>query len=97
MATTDGKKTGGRQPGSGNVVTKLLRENVQDIVEGNLDQLIVDMAFMKPKERADVMLQLMKFVMPQLKAVDFQDNTPKDPEKKFAFVFVNKEDYVEND
>lgn len=97
MATEGGEKTGGRQPGSGNRVNALLRTQIQDIVESQLDQLMVDLEFMKPKERADTVVQLMKFVMPTLKAVEFEDTTPKEKAAKFQFIFVDKSQYSADD
>lgn len=58
-------KTGGRQPGSTNLLTKDLRGRVLDIVERNLDGLEATLEKMEPRDKVAVLLKLMEFVLPK--------------------------------
>lgn len=78
----------GRQAGVPNKLTAKLREQIGDLIEVNMEQLVDDIPNMKPTDRAQVMLKLMDFVMPKLKAVEFVDNTPKDKDTKFGIQFT---------
>ena len=62
-------KTGGRQPGSTNLITKDLRGRVFDIVERNLEGLEGTLEQMEPRDRVAVLLKLMEFVLPKGKAI----------------------------
>lgn len=62
-------KTGGRQPGSTNLITKDLRGRVLDIVERNLDGLEGTLEQMEPRDKVAVLLKLMEFVLPKGKAI----------------------------
>jgi hypothetical protein len=85
----------GRQKGTPNKLTAALRVQIGDIIEDNMDQLMVDLACMKPVDRVTAMLKLMTFVMPTLKAVEMEDVTPVENKQKFQFVFVDKSKYSE--
>ena len=58
-------KTGGRQPGSTNLITKDLRGRVLDIVESNLEGLEATLEQMDPRDKVAVLLKLMEFVLPK--------------------------------
>ena len=62
-------KTGGRQPGSTNLLTKDLRGRVLDIVERNLDGLEATLEKMEPRDKVAVLLKLMEFVLPKGKEI----------------------------
>lgn len=62
-------KTGGRQPGSTNLITKDLRGRVLDIVESNLEGLEGTLQEMEPRDRVAVLLKLMEFVLPKGKEI----------------------------
>jgi hypothetical protein len=63
-------KTGGRKIGTPNKNTKQIRDNFQMLVEGNLEQLDQDIKSMTPKDRVKTILELSKFILPTLKAID---------------------------
>ena len=66
MAFQKGKtKTGGRKPGSTNIIGKDLRGRVLDIVENNLEGLEGTLEHLEPKDRIAVILKLMEFVLPK--------------------------------
>lgn len=85
-----GEKTGGRTAGTPNKDTKAIREKFAMLVDNNVEQLQTDLDAMKPKDRVDSIIQFAKFVMPTLKAVEFEDLTPKEKSSKFEFNFVKK-------
>ena len=62
-------KTGGRQPGSTNLITKDLRGRVLDIVESNLEGLEGTLEAMEPRDKVAVLLKLMEFVLPKGKEI----------------------------
>ncbi len=70
MANTTGKKFGGRKQGSKNRDTRQIRDNFQTLVEGNMKQLQQDLKDMKPEQRVKSILDLARFVIPTLKAVE---------------------------
>ena len=82
-------KVGGRAKGVPNKKTVDARASFQELVEGNLPQLKEDLALLKPVERIRAIIELAKFFMPTLKAVDFIDNTPKEAEP-IKIMFVKK-------
>jgi hypothetical protein len=63
-------KTGGRKKGTPNKDTKQIRDNFQMLVEGNLEQLDQDIKSMTAKDRVKTILELSKFILPTLKAVE---------------------------
>ena len=62
-------KTGGRQPGSTNLITKDLRGRVLEIVESNLEGLEATLEAMEPRDKVAVLLKLMEFVLPKGKEI----------------------------
>lgn len=65
-----GRKTGGRKPGSVNKTTKLSRElivNVLDKYQGS-GLMAEDLESLPPKDRLDVMVKLMGFVLPKMQS-----------------------------
>jgi hypothetical protein len=64
------QKTGGRKPGTPNKDTKKIRESFQLLIENNLEQLQQDLKDMTGKDRVRSILELSRFILPHLKAVD---------------------------
>lgn len=87
MATSDGKKTGGRKKGTTNLDLLPIRDAFKMLIERNLEQIELDLAMLKPQERIKAITELSKFCVPTLKSVDVTDTTPKEREpKKITFV-----------
>jgi hypothetical protein len=70
-----GIKTGGRDKGTLNKTTLELREKFTLLIESNFDKLQKDIDLLEPKDRIKTILELAKFVVPTLKAIDFTDNS----------------------
>ena len=62
-------KTGGRQAGTPNKVTKTLKEFVAEIIDGNREQIEKDLKSLRPKERLNVIVGLMQYVLPKQQSV----------------------------
>lgn len=63
----------GSRKGVQNKATAEVRRAFQLLVEDNLDRMQSDLDSLKPKERLEIILQLSKFVIPQLQAVGIDD------------------------
>lgn len=76
MATANGEKTGGRQKGTPNKENKAIRDMFTKLVEDNLESVQVDLDLMKPVDRVKALIDLSKFCLPTLKAIDYVDKSP---------------------
>jgi len=83
------EKKGGRIAGVPNKKTAKIRDMFQMIVEGNIGQLEQDLKELKPVDRVKAIIDLSKFCVPTLKAVDFTDITPVD-KKPIRILFEKK-------
>ena len=72
------KLSEGRPRGSKNITTQNVRENFQTLVENNLEQLQKDIDTLEPYERIKIIMQLSKFILPQLKSIEVEQVTPRD-------------------
>lgn len=63
-------KTGGREIGTPNKVTKDIRESYQLLIEKNLETLESDLLELTAKERIDVIIKLSEYVIPKLARVE---------------------------
>jgi len=62
----------GKPKGATNKNTKELRGKISLILNNNIDKVEQDLKQLQPKDRLNVLLQLMKFVTPQLKQVEVE-------------------------
>jgi hypothetical protein len=69
------RENAGRRKGSVNKATKEIRESFQKLVENNLEQLQTDLQEMSGKDRVKTILELARFVIPTLKAVESSSTT----------------------
>lgn len=56
-------KTGGREKGTPNKITKTIRECIFDVVSENIDTLKEDLKSLEPKERLQVISGLLPYVV----------------------------------
>lgn len=77
--------------GTPNKATAKVREAFKLLVENNLQQMQSDIDSLEPKERLGVIIQLAKFVLPQLQAVKIEDT------KEHAPVIIEYKTYVRPD
>jgi hypothetical protein len=67
---TQRQKTGGRTKGTPNKATAELRERFTSLLESNFDTIQSDLNNLEPKDRIKTLLEISKFVIPTLKAVE---------------------------
>ena len=78
MANTTGKKYGGRQKGTPNRMTKELRTLLKDILYQELEQVRERLELLEPKERIELLIKLMPYVLPKTTSVSHKTNEPMD-------------------
>ncbi len=71
-----GMKTGGRQQGTPNIVTRELRSVLKQIVANELQQLQTTIQGMEPEKRIDVILKLIPYVLPKVEPVPMSIDEP---------------------
>lgn len=67
------QKTGGREKGTPNKITKDIREVFQSLIENNLETLDNDLKSLEPKERLEIIIKLGDFVIPKLQKSVIKD------------------------
>lgn len=77
----------GRKAGTPNTLTGDLRKQIQAIVEGQIAQILADLATLEPKDRLNALVKLLDFVLPRLQrtetVVDFSKLTQSDIDALF--------------
>ena len=76
----------GSRKGVQNKATAEVRRAFQLLVENNLDRMQSDLDSLEPKDRLQIILQLSKFILPQLQAVSIEDLREKD---EFRVITIN--------
>lgn len=76
MANTTGKKFGGRKKGVPNANTKLLRDKINDLLDGNWERVLEDLEALKPKERLDIYARLLEYSLPKMSRVEIRAEEP---------------------
>ena len=74
MANTTGVKYGGRQKGTPNKLTKELRSVLKDILYQELEQIKERLDALKPKERIELLIKLMPYVLPKVTSISHTTN-----------------------
>jgi hypothetical protein len=69
----------GRPTGSPNVATAELRKKMNDLIENNLDKMQSDLNELEPKDRLRIIIDMAKFVLPNLKSIDILENDDRSP------------------
>jgi len=70
-----GQKTGGRKKGVANKTTNEIRVHFQNLVSDNLEQLNEDLKSLEPLQRIKIIIEISKFIVPTLKAVELSPDT----------------------
>ncbi len=78
MSNNTGKKYGGRQKGTPNRMTKELRSFLKDILYQELEKIQEHLETLKPKERVELLIKLMPYVLPKTTSVSHTINEPLD-------------------
>jgi len=75
MANTTGKKFGGRQKGTPNKISARLREVLSSILEGEIEKIPDYLNELKPRERLEVIIKLIPYVVPRVEPVNLNHLT----------------------
>jgi hypothetical protein len=78
MANTTGKKFGGRQKGTPNRLTKELRTILKNVLYNELDNIEELLDSLEPKERLDLVIKLIPFILPKVDKIGHTYNEPFD-------------------
>jgi hypothetical protein len=83
------KKTGGRQKGTPNKVTKALKAQLTGFVTDNFEAFIEDLNNMYPDQRAKLYVKIFEYVLPKQKQIDL-DGEVKINALKVEFKSTNR-------
>ena len=78
MANTTGIKYGGREKGTPNRMTKELRTVLKDILHQELEQIQEHLNALNPKERIELLIKLMPYILPKVTSISHTTNEPLD-------------------
>ena len=78
MANTRGNKYGGRQKGTPNRITKELRTLLKDILYQELEQVQERLGLLEPKERIELLMKLMPYILPKVTSISHKTDEPLD-------------------
>ena len=78
MANTTGIKYGGRQKGTPNRMTKELRVLLKDIMYQELEKIQERFSLLEPKQRIELIIKLMPYVLPKVNSISHKTNEPLD-------------------
>ncbi|HOY32614.1 MAG TPA: hypothetical protein PKW80_12120 [Bacteroidales bacterium] len=73
-----GKKTGGREQGTPNLLTKELRSILKSIISKELELLPETLEKLEPEKRTEIVLKLLPFVLPKVEPVIMEKGEPLD-------------------
>ena len=78
MANTSGKKYGGRQKGTPNRLTKELRTILKNVLYNELENIEELLESLEPKERVELVIKLIPFILPKVDRIGHTYNEPFD-------------------
>ena len=78
MANTTGKKYGGREKGTPNRLTKELRTILKDVIYNELDKIEELLESLEPKERLELVIKILPFILPKVDKIRHTYNEPFD-------------------
>jgi hypothetical protein len=77
MANTTGNKYGGREKGTPNKLTKDIRKILNDIIHKELEKAEENLNTLEPKQRLEILIKLMPYVLPKVESISDSDLEPK--------------------
>ena len=78
MANTTGKKYGGRTKGTPNRLTKEMRTILKNILFAELENIEELMESLDSKQRIELVIKLLPFILPKVETVSHTYNEPVD-------------------
>lgn len=73
-----GVKTGGREKGTPNKLTKELRKALKDLLYQELENLPEHLNSLEPKDRLEILIKLLPYAIPKVEPVHHTTNEPTD-------------------
>lgn len=73
-----GRKTGGREKGTPNKLTKELRAVLKDLLHQEFEELPNHFEGLEPKERIELLIKLLPYALPKVKEVHYKEGEPID-------------------
>ena len=95
MAFRGVRNTDGRPKGTPNKATAEVREAFNHLITSNLPQLERDLNSLKPNERARLLIEMAKLILPRLKQIELTDLSEKTVEFKQPII-IQKSDKNDN-
>lgn len=74
-----GIKTGGRSEGTPNKITKDIREQLKEILEGEIDNLPTYLNGLEGRDRIEMIIRLLPYVTPKLKETNEKEQFVPQP------------------
>lgn len=71
-----GAKTGGREKGTPNRLTKELRSALKNILHDEIEKLPEHLATLDAKDRIELLVKIMPFVLPRVEVIKATANEP---------------------
>ena len=71
-----GKKTGGRVKGTPNKLTKEIRIVLKNLMAKEIENLSDILEQLEPRERADLIMKIMPYVLPKVRDISHDHNEP---------------------
>ena len=78
MANNTGMKYGGRQKGTPNKLTKEIRTVLKDLIFEELDEIKEHLDSLEPKQRIEIVIKLIPYVLPKVESIIHSANEPLD-------------------
>ena len=78
MANNTGTKYGGRQKGTPNKLTKEIRTVLKDLIYEELDEIKEYLDSLEPKQRIEIVIKLIPYVLPKVESISHSANEPLD-------------------
>ncbi len=71
-----GKKTGGREKGTLNILTKELRTSLKNLLADEISNIPVQLQKLEPKDRLEIIIKLLPYALPKVEPVSINENEP---------------------
>ena len=78
MSNATGIKHGGRKKGTPNRMTKELRSILKDVMHQEIEIIQDHLVQLSPKERVELLIKLMPYVLPKVENISHTTNEPLD-------------------